>query len=234
MAIAHHQPAAATAPAADDWLAALNAQQRQAVLHGTGEGAVPGPLLVIAGAGSGKTDTLAHRVAHLVRQRRRPAAHPAADVLAPRRGARWSSAPGASCPRARHRAGARRRRRCPGPAPSTASARACCASTRARIGLDPAFTIHDRGDAEDLMALVRHELGFATTRKRFPLKATCLAIYSRVVNSEAPLAAVLRTAFPVVRRLGARAEGAVRRLRRGQAGAARARLRRPAALLGAG
>ena len=68
MAIAHHQPAAATAPAADDWLAALNAQQRQAVLHGTGEGAVPGPLLVIAGAGTGKTDTLAHRVAHLVRQ----------------------------------------------------------------------------------------------------------------------------------------------------------------------
>src|SRR5512137_2617395 len=68
MAIAHHQPAAAATSPADDWLAALNLQQRQAVLHGSGEAAVPGPLLVIAGAGTGKTDTLAHRVAHLVRQ----------------------------------------------------------------------------------------------------------------------------------------------------------------------
>ena len=51
------------------------------------------------------------------------------------------------------------RPRCRGPAPSTASARACCASTPARIGLAESFTIHDRGDAEDLMGLVRQELG---------------------------------------------------------------------------
>ena len=188
MAIAHHQPAAATAPAADDWLAALNAQQRQAVLHGTGEGAVPGPLLVIAGAGSGKTDTLAHRVAHLVRQ----GADPQRILLltfsrraAARNGAAGGAHPG---PRARRRPAARRRWRCPGRARSTPSARACCASTPRASGSTRAFTIHDRGDAEDLLALVRHELGFATTRKRFPAKATCLAIYSRVVNSEAPLA----------------------------------------------
>ena len=58
------------------------------------------------------------------------------------------------------------------------------------------FTILDRGDAEDLIAIVRHELGLDTTKRRFPTKATCLAIYSRVVNSEAPLAAVLEHAYP--------------------------------------
>ena len=46
----------------------LNPEQRRAVEHGVaGEGAdIAGPLLVIAGAGSGKTNTLAHRVAHLI------------------------------------------------------------------------------------------------------------------------------------------------------------------------
>src|SRR4249920_787184 len=46
------------------YLAKLNDEQRQAVEHGDGK--VAGPLLVIAGAGSGKTSTLAHRVAHLI------------------------------------------------------------------------------------------------------------------------------------------------------------------------
>src|SRR6201990_2114112 len=48
-----------------DYLHRLNPEQRQAVEHGVGDKA-PGPLLVIAGAGSGKTNTLAHRVAHLI------------------------------------------------------------------------------------------------------------------------------------------------------------------------
>src|SRR5882757_10092493 len=50
------------------YLNALNSAQRSAVEHGvTGRGAnIAGPLLVIAGAGSGKTNTLAHRVAHLI------------------------------------------------------------------------------------------------------------------------------------------------------------------------
>src|SRR5262245_25082136 len=45
----------------------LNREQRQAVEHGAG-GALCPPLLIIAGAGSGKTNTLAHRVAHLAHQ----------------------------------------------------------------------------------------------------------------------------------------------------------------------
>jgi DNA helicase-2/ATP-dependent DNA helicase PcrA len=194
MAIAFDQPAAA-APPADDWLAGLNREQRAAVLHGTGEAAVPDPLLVVAGAGTGKTDTLAHRVAHLVRQGADPQrillltfSRRAAGELEKRAGRVLASALRAGPARAPialpwagtfHAVGARLLR-----------------EYARRIGLDPAFTIHDRGDAEDQLALARHELGFATTRKRFPAKATCLAIYSRVVNSEAPLASVLATAFP--------------------------------------
>ena len=50
-------------------LGALNEAQRAAVDHGVGpQAADNGPLLVIAGAGSGKTSTLAHRVAHLIAQ----------------------------------------------------------------------------------------------------------------------------------------------------------------------
>ena len=46
----------------------LNDRQREAVEHGIGlpDGKIGGPLLIIAGAGSGKTNTLAHRVAHLI------------------------------------------------------------------------------------------------------------------------------------------------------------------------
>ena len=46
------------------------------------------------------------------------------------------------------------------------------------------------------MNLVRHDLGFSRTEKRFPTKGTCLAIYSRAVNSEAALEEVLGAFFP--------------------------------------
>ena len=65
-----------------------------------------------------------------------------------------------------------------------------------RIGLDPVFTIHDREDSGDLMNLVRHELGLSAKGKRFPLKGTCLAIYSAAVNTQASLTDVLQTSFP--------------------------------------
>ena len=179
---------------ADACLAALNAQQRRAVEYGCGAEPEPGPLLVIAGAGTGKTDTLAHRVAHLVcrgadPQRillltfsRRAAVEMerrAARILGRMLGGSPQRPPAIGWSGTFHGVGARLLR--------------CYAE---RIGLHASFTIHDRGDAEDLLAIVRHDLGLSATRNRFPAKATCLAIYSRVVNSEAPLDAVLATAFP--------------------------------------
>ena len=65
-----------------------------------------------------------------------------------------------------------------------------------QIGLDQAFTIHDRGDSADMINLLRHELGYSKTAKRFPAKGTCLAIYSRAVNSEASLTEMLGLCFP--------------------------------------
>ena len=65
-----------------------------------------------------------------------------------------------------------------------------------QIGLNPAFTIHDRDDSADLMNLIRHDLGFSKTASRFPTKGTCLAIYSRCVNAEAPIEQVLGASFP--------------------------------------
>jgi DNA helicase-2/ATP-dependent DNA helicase PcrA len=64
------------------------------------------------------------------------------------------------------------------------------------IGVDPAFTIHDREDSADLMNLIRHELGLSKTESRFPAKQTCLSIYSRSVNAQAPLEEVLADGFP--------------------------------------
>src|SRR6476660_10339956 len=49
----------------EPYLAKLNSEQRRAVEHGIRD---PSPLLIIAGAGTGKTNTLAHRVAHLIVQ----------------------------------------------------------------------------------------------------------------------------------------------------------------------
>jgi len=65
-----------------------------------------------------------------------------------------------------------------------------------RIGLEESFTIHDRGDAEDLMGMVRHDIGLSETKNRFPLKGTCVGIYSRVLNTRDPLGKVLQEIYP--------------------------------------
>ena len=89
------------------------------------------------------------------------------------------------------------------------------------IGLEPSFTIHDRQDSQDLMNLVRHERGFSEKDRRFPLKDTCLAIYSRAVNAGETLEAV---AVLMVRGVEGPAARSLRGLRRSQAEPARARL----------
>lgn len=179
-----------------DPFAALNAEQRQAVEHGVAEAPQrPGPLLVIAGAGSGKTLTLASRVARLVLAGADPQrmllltfSRRAAMEMERRVGRVLHEALGfkpAQRPPAFpwsgtfHSVGARLLR-----------------DHAASIGLPDAFTIHDRADAEDLMGLVREDLGLAATKSRFPLKGTCLGIYSRVVNSRAELRSVLQDVYP--------------------------------------
>ncbi|MES2149553.1 MAG: ATP-dependent helicase [Pseudomonadota bacterium] len=180
------------APVADDPFARLNPEQRAAVEHDVGL-AQTRPLLVIAGAGSGKTNTLAHRVARLIASGADPQrillltfSRRAAGELSQRAGSVLARVMGISgAPAALpwagtfHSIGARLLREYAG-----------------RIGLDAAFTIHDRGDSEDLMGMVRHEIGLTRSEKRFPLKGTCLSIYSRVVNSGAPLAQVLQSTYP--------------------------------------
>ncbi|WP_244616389.1 ATP-dependent helicase [Youhaiella tibetensis] len=179
------------APAA--YLEKLNPEQRLAVEHGVG--AANGPLLVIAGAGSGKTNTLAHRVAHLIVNgadprrillmtfSRRAAAEMTRRVERICRqvmGEKAEAMTGAlNWAGTFHGIGARLIR-----------------DYADQIGLDPAFTIHDREDSADLMNLVRHELGFSRTETRFPTKGTCLAIYSRCVNAQQPIEEVLARVFP--------------------------------------
>src|SRR5499427_7045003 len=172
----------------ESWLAALNPEQRRAVEHEAG------PLLIIAGAGSGKTNTLAHRVANLVVR----GADPRRILLLT-----FSRRAAAEMTRRVERITARALQGRPGLLGGLAwsgtfhavGARLLREFAPA-IGLDRAFTIHDREDSADLMNLIRHDLGFSKTDKRFPAKATCLAIYSRVVNAECSLEEALGKAFP--------------------------------------
>lgn len=178
-----------------DYLSKLNPAQRSAVEHGiTGTTHVGPPLLVIAGAGSGKTNTLAHRVAHLIangadpyrillmtfsrrassemiKRVERIAREVMGDAAAALSALTWAGT--------YHGIGARLLR-----------------DYAHEIGIDPGFTIHDREDSADLINLIRHELGFSKTESRFPTKATCLAIYSRCVNAEMPIEDVLRSSYP--------------------------------------
>ncbi|CAN7575959.1 ATP-dependent helicase [Phenylobacterium sp. LjRoot219] len=179
------------------YLDALNPNQRRAVEHGVAAGGAPAgePLLVIAGAGSGKTNTLAHRVAHLIVN----GADPRRILLMT-----FSRRAAYEMTRRVERIG----RKVMGDKAAVLTAAMEWAGTfhgvgarllreiAAQIGLDTNFTIHDREDAADLMNLVRHELGYSKLDSRFPAKATCLAIYSRCVNSQTPLEAVLPAAFP--------------------------------------
>ena len=182
-----------------DPFATLNDAQRAAVEHGigavAGQGATAGPLLVIAGAGTGKTMTLASRVARLVLA----GADPQRILLLTfsRRAAQEMER---RCGRMLHAAlGFRATQRAPS-LPWAGTFHSIGArllrEVAGAIGLAPQFTIHDRGDAEDQMGLVRQQLGLAATEKRFPMKGTCLAIYSRVVNSQLPVEQVVQALYP--------------------------------------
>jgi DNA helicase-2/ATP-dependent DNA helicase PcrA len=195
-------PAALDAEPAEVFGQALNGEQRRAALYGaqSNAGFAAGPLLIIAGAGTGKTNTLAHRVAHLLLE-----GVPPERILLltfTRRAAQEML---------------RRAERITTRALSNSKRAASIHINAARllwsgtfhsignrllreysqvVGLEPSFSVLDRGDAADLLDVLRQELGFSKKEKRFPRKDTCLAIYSHKVNSRAPLTRTLQDFFP--------------------------------------
>src|SRR5688572_15177163 len=153
------------------------------------------PLLIIAGPGSGKTKALTHRAAHLVLS----GADPRRILLmtfARRMAAEMTRRVEEICSQAFHG-----RFTLPGNDIEWSGTFHAMGAKLLRlhaesIGLDPSFSIMDRSDAEDLMDLVRDDLGLSSTKSRFPKKSTCLAIYSYTVNAQTPLRQTLQWAFP--------------------------------------
>jgi DNA helicase II / ATP-dependent DNA helicase PcrA len=169
----------------------LNPEQRAAATH------PGGPLLVLAGAGTGKTTTLAARVAWLIDE----GAAPERVLLLTftRRAAREMLA---------------RARAYLGRSPNGRHAGRVVGGTfhsvahrfvrrhAAALGLPGGFSVLDAGDAADLLDLVRQDAGLGQTGKRFPRKSTLLDIYSRTVNAQRPLRELLAEAFPWCERHG--------------------------------
>jgi DNA helicase-2/ATP-dependent DNA helicase PcrA len=186
----------------------LNAAQRAAARFGErgSDGAFSaGPLLIIAGAGTGKTNTLAHRVAHLVLE----GVHPERILLLTftRRAAQEMTRRAQKIVAAAldknagldgdsDGVGAGLTVKLPWSGTFHSIANRLIRRYAARVGIDASFSVLDRGDAADLMDLVRHELGLSNMEKRFPRKDTCLAIYSHRVNTQRPLADSLASVFP--------------------------------------
>ncbi|MGB5211412.1 MAG: ATP-dependent helicase [Gammaproteobacteria bacterium] len=180
--------------AAPAYLDQLNPAQREAAAYGArrGQHFGTGPLLIIAGAGTGKTMTLAHRVAHLVVEGVLP--ERILLLTFTRRAAQEMSQ------RARRivatALGGGSEVRLPWSGTFHSIANRLLREYAANLALDPAFSVLDRGDAADLMDVVRHRLGLSRSARRFPRKDTCLAIYSRCVNGRRELSDCLEDAWP--------------------------------------
>lgn len=173
----------ASIPEDPAWLDGLNDRQREAVLHGDG------PLLVIAGAGSGKTRTLASRVARLVAEgvpadrillltfTRRAAAEMlrrSSALISDRSvGKVWGGTFHAVANRLLRKYGS-------------------------AVGLQDGFTVIDQSDVASLFGMIRTELGFSGSKQRFPKKETIAAVYSRTVNARTPLTETVEKRFPWV------------------------------------
>jgi DNA helicase-2/ATP-dependent DNA helicase PcrA len=163
-----------------DLAAELNPEQAAAATHGEG------PLLIIAGAGTGKTRTLVYRVAQLVQRGVRPerillltfTRRAAQEMLG--RAERLVGSAGRGVQGGTFHATAHRLLRRFGP----------------RAGLPQDFTILDQADAEDLMQLARAQLGLADRKRRFPKKETLLYVYSRHINTEIPVERIVKDELP--------------------------------------
>ena len=166
-----------------DFAAELNPAQLQAATH------ADGPLLIIAGAGTGKTRTLVYRVAHLLERGVRP--ERILLLTFTRRSAQEMLG------RAERLVGSASRAVHGGTFHATAHR--LLRKFGQAAGLPADFTIMDQSDAEDLMQLSRAKLGFAEKKKRFPKKSTLHHVYSRHVNTEIPVPAILSEDYPQYR-----------------------------------
>jgi DNA helicase-2/ATP-dependent DNA helicase PcrA len=174
----------------------LNDAQQQAVRHGRS------PLLIIAGAGTGKTLTLAHRVARLIEDGVPPerillltfTRRAAAEML--HRVETLQGGKPAKKPRQ------------DGDGTRTVSPRKVWGGTfhavgarllrlhGAAIGVEPRFTIHDQTDSTDFLDALRTELKLADKRKEFPKKGTCQAVHSGWANSGLQLETFVKASYP--------------------------------------
>jgi DNA helicase-2/ATP-dependent DNA helicase PcrA len=166
-----------------DWLSDLNPQQQKAVVHGDG------PLLVVAGAGSGKTKTLAYRVAYLIAKGTPPERILLMTFTRRASEEMLKRAAGAST------CGAHMTGRVWGGTFHSMANRILRMYSQ-QSGLPSDFTVMDEGDSADLMNVVRHELNLGRNDKRFPRKSTCLGIYSRCVNGCEMMEPVLTKHYP--------------------------------------
>jgi DNA helicase-2/ATP-dependent DNA helicase PcrA len=161
----------------------LNPEQAAAATHPAG------PLLIVAGAGTGKTRTLVYRVAHLIQSGVRPErillltfTRRASQEMLARAERLVGSASGRVHGGTFHATAHRLLRR-----------------FGAAAGLPGDFTIMDQSDAEDLMQLGRARLGYAQKARRFPKKETLHYVYSRHINTEKPVDDILRDEYPQFR-----------------------------------
>ncbi len=163
-----------------DFATELNPAQSSAATHGDG------PLLIVAGAGSGKTRTLVYRVAHLVNRGVAPerillltfTRRAAQEMLS--RCERLVGSVSRNVAGGTFHATAHRLLRKFGPA----------------AGLPGDFSIMDQGDATDLMHLSRAALGLGAGSKRFPKKETLHYVYSRHTNTGLTVEEIVREEYP--------------------------------------
>ncbi len=163
-----------------DFTSELNPEQAAAATHGDG------PLLIIAGAGTGKTRTLVYRVAHLIER-----GVPAERILLltfTRRAAQEMLS------RAERLVGSNSKRVHGGTFHATAHRLLRRYGPAAGLAKD--FTIMDQGDSTDLMQLSRAHLGYAAKSKRFPKKETLQYVYSRHINTGLRVDDIVRDEYP--------------------------------------
>src|SRR6185369_11252674 len=162
-----------------DYAGELNPAQLEAATT------LDGPILVIAGAGSGKTRTLVYRVARLVESGVNPGhvllltfTRKAAEEML----RRAAALVGASCEQV---------------AGGTfhSFANSVLRRTARRLGLLPNFTILDRGDSEDVVNLLRSRAGLDRKERRFPRKGAILELFSMAVNRSTSVPELVETTY---------------------------------------